>query len=239
MSVGNELRIAVVDDAEQERIRIMEEADAILSRESIPHSIELFPDGIKLLDAIRCGRTYDLLLLDVVMEEMDGLSLVAELRKREDHTAVVFISSNQELARKGYRVNASRYLLKPLDPEELEEALMHCYAQLKSQKEILLPTAQGQYRTSFLNIQFAEAFDRGTRFVLSDEIVDTKLKFAEVEAMLPKVGFIRCHRAYIVNAAHTRRIRQYAFEMKSGAVVPISRPRYSEVNRQFVEYLSR
>lgn len=239
MSAGSELKIAIVDDTEQARIRIREETDAILSRESIPHSIALFSDGKNLLDAICCGRTYDLLLLDVIMEEMDGISLAAELRKREDHTAVVFISSNRELARKGYLVNASRYLLKPLDPVELEEALMHCYAQLKIQKEILLPTAQGQYRTSFQNIQFAEAFDRGTRFVLSDEIVETKLKFSEAEALLPKGGFIRCHRAYIVNAAHTRRIRQYAFEMKSGAVVPISRPRYSEVNRQFVEYLSK
>ena len=84
MSVGNELRIAVVDDAEQERIRIMEEADAILSCESIPHSIELFPDGKKLLDAIRCSRNYNLLLLDVMMEEMDGISLAAELRKEDE-----------------------------------------------------------------------------------------------------------------------------------------------------------
>lgn len=239
MPVDSELRIAVVDDAEQARIHIMEETDAILCREGIPHSIALFPDGKKLLDAIRCGENYNLLLLDVMMGEMDGISLAAELRKREDRTAIVFISSNQELARKGYRVDASRYLLKPIDRDELEEALMYCYDKWRVQKEILLPTAQGQYRTSFQNIQFAEAFDRGTRFVLTDEIVETKLKFAEAEALLPKTGFIRCHRAYIVNAAHTRRIRQYSFEMKSGAVVPISRPRYSEVNRQFVEYLSK
>ena len=81
-----------------------------------------------------------------------------------------------------------------------------------------------------------EAFDRGTRFVLTDETVETKLKFSEVEAMLPKASFLLCHRAYIVNLAQTKRINQYEFLMKSGVTVPISRLRYNEINRQFVSF---
>ena len=71
---------------------------------------------------------------------------------------------------------------------------------------------------------------------MTDEAVETKLKFSEVEAMLPQASFLLCHRAYIVNFAQTKRISQYEFLMKSGATVPISRLRYHEINRQFVYF---
>ena len=106
------------------------------------------------------------------MDDMDGMALAKALRNQGDHTMIVFISISQEMARRGYQVEASRYLVKPLDREELKEALTYCYEKWQVKKEILLPTDKGQYRTSFPNIQFVEAFDRGTRFVLTDDTVE-------------------------------------------------------------------
>lgn len=236
MSIDNELRIAVVDDMEQDRVQITEETDAILDHAKIKHSIDTYADAAALLDAIRSGKKYTLLLLDVLMDEMDGMALAAELRKQGNSTAIIFISVSQELACRGYRVDAARYLVKPLNHDELKEALLHCYEQWQNKKEILLQTNNGQHRTSFTDIQFVEAFERGTRFILSDETVETKLKFSEVEAMLPKSSFLQCHRAYIVNLAQTERISQYEFRMKSGKAVPISRLRYNETSREFMNF---
>ena len=66
----------------------------------------------------------------------------------------------------------------------------------------------------------------------------TKLKFSEVGALLPKSVFIHCHRAYIVNLSHIKHIRPYEFELKSGAAVPIGKPRYSEISKQFFSYIT-
>lgn len=241
MSVDNELRIAVVDDMEQDRVLIAAETDAVLRSAKITHSIDCYADAGALLGAIRSGKKYTLLLLDVLMDEMDemdGMALAKELRDRGNNTAIIFISISQEMACRGYRVDAARYLVKPLDREELKEALLHCYDQWQDKKEILLPTFHGQHRTSFTDIQYVEAYDRGTRFFLTNETVETKLKFSETEALLPKATFLMCHRAYIVNLALTKNIRQYEFIMKSGTVVPISRYRYNEVNRQFVDFVT-
>ena len=236
MFIDNELQIAVVDDMERDRVQITEETDVILDHANICHSIDCYEDGKALLNAIRNGKKYNLLLLDVLMDEMDGMALAAQLRKDGNSTAIIFISISQEMACRGYKVDAARYLVKPLNHGELKEALLHCYEQWQDKKEILLPTNNGQHRTSFTDIQFVEAFDRGTRFILSDETVETRLKFSEVEAMLPKSSFIQCHRAYIVNLAQTKRISQYEFRMKSGKVVPISRLRYNEISREFMNF---
>ena len=238
VSDDTELKIAVVDDLEADRVQIVDLTNDILSNAGIPHNISCYTDGKSLLDDIRSGEQYNLLLLDVLMEEMDGMELAKALRDQGNHTMIIFISISQEMVRRGYLVEASRYLVKPLDREELKEALMHCHGKWQAKKEILLPTFQGQYRTSFPDIQFVEAFDRGTRFVLTDKTVETKLKFSEVEAMLPKSTFVLCHRAYIVNFAQAKHIRQHEFTMSGGAVVPISRLRYNEVSRKFVEYFT-
>ena len=237
MPTSNELRIAVVDDIEKDRFQIAEQTRDILVHAKISHSISGYGDARSLLDDIHSGKKYDLLLLDVLMDDIDGMALAKALRNQGDRTMIVFISISQEMARLGYQVEASRYLVKPLDKEELKESLMYCIDKL-TKKEILLPTEKGQYRTSFQNIQFVEAFDRGTRFVLTDDTVETKLKFSEVEAMLPKSTFILCHRAYIVNLALTKHISQYEFVMKNGAVIPISRLRYNEIYRKFVDRLT-
>ena len=236
--IDNELRIAVVDDIESDRVQIMMQTKDILKHANISHSMDCYEDGKALLDEIQSGRKYDLLLLDVLMDKMDGMTLAAELRKNGSNTAIIFISISQEMARRGYRVDACRYLVKPLDREELKEALTYCYEKRRDKKEILLPTDNGQHKTSFMDIQFVEAFDRGTRFVLTDDIVETRLKFSEVEAMLPKSTFILCHRAYIVNLALTKHISRYEFTMKSGVAVPISRLRYNETFRKFVDCLT-
>ena len=238
MATGIELDIAVVDDIEQDRVQIMEQTRNILCHANVPHTVSSYADGKALLADIRSGKKYNLLLLDVLMDEMDGMALAKALRDQGDSTMIIFISISQEMARRGYQVEAARYLVKPLEHEELKEAVTYCYEKWQAKKEILLPTEKGQYRTSFPNIQFVEAFDRGTRFVLTDDTVETKLKFSEVEAMLPKSTFILCHRAYIVNLALTKHISQYEFVMKNGAVVPISRLRYNEIYRMFVDRLT-
>ena len=238
MSMDNELRIAVVDDLEQDRVQVVEATDAVLDFAKIPHSIDRYADAKALLSAIRSGGKYMLLILDVLMDEMDGMALAKELRDQGNNTAIIFVSTSQEMARRGYQVNAARYLIKPVDREELKEALLYCHEQWQNKKEILLPTINGQHRTSFMDIQYVEAYDRGTRFFLTNETVETKLKFSETEALLPKSTFILCHWAYIVNLALTKNIRQYEFIMKSGAAVPISRYRYNDVNQAFVDFVT-
>lgn len=237
MQRSAELKIAIVDDSARDRAHIAELTVDILRRSDIRHSVSGYADGRGLLDAIGGGAAYDLLLLDVLMDDMDGMALAKALREQGDRTQIIFISVSEEMCRRGYLVEAARYLMKPVQREELREALLHCCDML-TKKEILLPTDKGQYRTSLADIQYAEAFERGTRFVLTDGSVDTKLKFSEVETLLRRPMFAVCHRAYVVNLALAKYITQYEFRMQSGAVVPISRHRYSEVSRQFVNYVT-
>ena len=234
----NGFRIAVCDDDKADLALIGKMTDEILRREARDCHISCYENAQSLLVAINGGERYDILLLDVLMGPMDGMALVAVLRRMGNDAAIIFISCDREMALQGYEVSAARYLAKPLDAGKLKEALSFCIRARQDKREILLSAEKGTYRISSADIQCVEAYDRGTRFYLMDEVFETRQKLSDVEDILPHAFFIRCHRSYLVNLACVRRIRTFEFELQSGALIPISKHRYSVVNKQFVDYVA-
>ena len=122
-----QLHIALCDDEAWDRQQIAELVNQTMLEEDLPCRITSYESGADLLSAIQHGAQFQILLLDVMMEGLDGMALAAALREKGDHTAIIFISSNLEMALRGYEVEALRYLAKPVDRERLREALMFCY----------------------------------------------------------------------------------------------------------------
>lgn len=235
---GAKYHIAVCDDTATDRACITQMTREIMSHHGISCDIAVFDSGSELLTAIQKGSVFDILLLDVIMDKIDGLALAAELRKQGQRSAIVFISSNRELAMYGYEVSAVRYLAKPVDADKLSEALQCCFSRMQAKKEILLPTEHGYNRISISDIQFVDAFDRGSRFFMTDHVLITRMKLSEAQSILPASLFLPCHRAFIVNLSQVATIRKYDFVMASGKLVPISRDRYPEIYKTFVHYIN-
>ena len=232
-----QLHIAVCDDEALERQRIADLVNQIMPEEGLSCRVTSYESGADLLSAIQHGGRFQILLLDVMMEGLDGMALAAALREKGDHTAIIFISSNLEMALRGYEVEAARYLAKPVDRERLREALMFCYRTRLAQKEILLPTASGQSRILPSDLIYAETWERGVRLILKDGREETGLKISELAAMLPERQFVFCHRTILVNLAFIQSIRYCELELKSGATLPISKYRQTEIRKQLMRYL--
>ena len=232
------MKIAVCDDAAADLEQIIGMTERYFSDVGIPCLISGFDNTEALIRSISMGEQYQLLLLDVMMDKMDGMELARWLRRTGCPADIVFISVNREMALSGYEVDAVRYLAKPLDTDKFTEAMDCCCRLWADKKEILLPTDQGSYRISAMDIRYAEAFDRGTRLVLGNETVESRLKFSEVKRILPEKSFIACHRAYIVNLSWVKCIRPYEFVLKNGGCVAIAKGRYPEIRKKFMDYIA-
>lgn len=229
--------IAVCDDEPLDRAEAVRLTQDILEEESISCQVSAFAGGYELLEAVQDGTQFDMLLLDVVMEGMDGMELATALRERENRVAIVFISSNRDMALRGYEVSAARYLAKPLDSERLHEALMFCYESWFEQREILLPAARGESRIQPADIIYAETWDRGVRLTLRGGQADAGVKISDLAAMLPQRQFVLCHRTVLVNLAYVQSIRYCELELKSGKVLPVSKYRQAEIRRRLMRFL--
>ena len=232
------LRLAICDDEPMDCALVAQMSREILGAEGVEAELSAYPSAAELLRAIRAGRAFHIFLLDVMMEGMDGMELAAALRAGHEDAAIIFISSNREMALRGYEVAAARYLAKPVEREKLREALLYCAASREKKRPLALPTASGgQSRVDPSAIVYVEAWERGVRLDLGAEKLEAKIPISQLAAMLPEGQFAYCHRTLLVNLACVRHVRYCELELKNGERLPISKYRLAQFKSEFLKYL--
>lgn len=237
--VAAQLHLAICDDEPASCGQVAQLSGEILRQEGLEAEIDCFETGQALLEAMEEGASFSILLLDVMMEGKDGMTLASILRQQGRTQPIVFISSNREMALRGYEVGAARYLAKPLDAQKLREALLYCWQQLDTGRELLLPTIDGHHRIKLGALLYAETYGRGVRIVLEDRQLESRMKISELAAMLPGSQYTFCHRTILVNLDFVTSIRYCELELKDGTRLPISKYRLSEVRSQLLRHLGR
>lgn len=232
-----DISIAICDDEPNDLDALETRTKELLEAEKIPGGVSGFRDALSLLTSIENGEKFDILFLDVMMEGLNGIDLAASLRGLGSDAAIVFISTNREMALLGYEVSAVRYLAKPVQREKLREALLYCCRKRLARKEILLPTPDGQHRIPVSDLIYIEPWERGTRLILVDGECKASAKISELERLLPKDRFMFCHRTLLVNLAFVQSIRYCELTLKNGQTLPVSRYRQAQVKESLLRYL--
>lgn len=222
----SQIHIAICDDEPLDRQNTAELTGQLLTAENVNHAISQYASGTDLLAAIKNGARFQLLLLGVMMDTLDGMELAATLWDMGNDTSIVFISSNREMAMQGYEVEAVRYLSKPLEPERLREALRFCLRKSYEKKTLVLPTRRGQRSVSYSHIVSGEAVNRASKLVLPDRTTEEiTMKFSQLAVLLPGRQFVLCHRSYFVNLEYVSYLRSREMELSTSAVLPVSKYR--------------
>ena len=232
------MRIAICDD---DRVSIDEaktKIDKWLELSAIASQILLFDNGSDLI--AECGRQpIDIIFLDIVMPLLNGIDTAEEIREFDDKTKIIFLTSFEEFAIASYKVEASDYLLKPLNYDELSKTLYKVTQELqKSQSSIVVHTADG-FRKVYLNeIEFAEASHKGTIFSLISgatlKSVDPLYYFEQ--QLTVEAGFFKCHRSYIVNLLNIDTFIQREVITKTGYRVPIARTAQKDFKEAYISF---
>ena len=229
--------IAICDNSVHDLDKIVQMTQVFFQQKQINYNIHTYTKSLDLLSAIEQNMEFHLLLLDVMMEHLNGIELAARLRKMDKDMSIVFISGNREMAMQGYEVAASRYLAKPVNDEKFFEALAFCYQNYLQSCNILFPTSKGIRSISPTEILYAEAGNRGITIFLQNEQLQTNMRMFELEEILSHQSFFLCHRAFLVNFAHVKYIRCYEIELENGELVPVSKHRYAEAKQKLLQYL--
>lgn len=237
MTRHNTYRIAICDDEPQDLGFINEKVREILYIENIKNDIFCYDSGKELIDVMKNGKNFDLILLDVIMPKQDGIELAAYLRDNAFDNSIVFISSNREMALRGYEVSAMRYLSKPIDTERLREALLYCFN--NKQKGEIVVSAKGEtHRIPISEIKYIETYGRGCKIVLTKETIITPMLISEFEEVISDRYFIRCHQGFIVNFRFVQKLASADFVLSDNEKVPVSKHRMKCVRQRFLDYLS-
>lgn len=190
----------------------------------------------------------DLLFLDVEMPVMSGFDLLAAFP--EINCNVIFTTAHNQYAIRAIRYNALDYLLKPIDPVELKEAIVRFQNQQNKQsvygkqlsnflsnkeKNLAITTYEGIVFLEVDKIIRCEADLNYTRFILTDNktFISSKTLKEYDELLCVQDNFLRVHRSHLVNMDYVLKIKKEGMLiLKDNSSVPVSRRRKEEVVRR-------
>ena len=217
------MRIAVCDDEEKFRTQAKEMIDKLAG--SLDVVVDAYSDGNQLLAAFD-KKPYDVLLLDIEMPVMDGITLAKKLRERSDSIYIVFLTGHVEYALEGYEVNALRYLTKPVQEEKLREVLRFVMDQNTSKKQLMIKEDGEELLLNIADIIYFEAQNQYVMIYTEDGEHLIRYNIGDFEEQLKKDGFFRTHRGYLVSLAKVKKLvkNEVIMEGPDGDIsVPVSR----------------
>lgn len=215
------LRIAICDDDNNDLQITKTMTLNLLESLSIDLILEEFKYGSELLKSI---ISFDLILLDIKMENMNGIDIAKQLRNRNDRAKIIFISNSTDYLQLGYSVHAERYLLKPLDKYEFNYELTSILMDKLIDNKYILDKRIGFTKLYLKDILYIEFHDRKTIVHKnSKEVLSTMISIKEWMYLLNKYKFSQNHKAYIVNLKGIKQIKNSSIILKNNEELPLSR----------------
>ena len=201
------------------------------------HSVVLrsFSSAESFLFSYEDENDYDILLLDVEMGAMDGVSLAKDIRKKNKTVQIVFITGYSEYISEGYEVAALHYLMKPVKPEKLFEVLNRATEKLEKNERILTLSLSGEMvRIPLHEIAYIDV--NGNYITLhGKEDYTVKKTLGDIQKELDE-RFFKVGRSCVVNLNMVQRVTKTDCYLSNGSSLPLPRGAYESLNRAIISF---
>ncbi|MGN0405372.1 MAG: LytR/AlgR family response regulator transcription factor [Bariatricus sp.] len=176
---------------------------------------------------------YDILLLDIEMGEMDGITMAKELRQDNDTIQIIFITGYSDYISEGYEVDALHYLMKPVKENKLCLVLDRAVEKLSKNERVLNFEISGEMvRIPVYQIRYAEVASNYVT-IHTLETFTIKMTLGDLEKELDD-RFYRVGRSVIVNLTRISRVTKKDIILNDGTLIPLPRGAYEGVNRAII-----
>ncbi len=215
--------IGICDDENCMREQVAMVCKEVVEKYNTDIQIETFSDGKQVIE-----EEFDILILDIEMEGVDGISVKNIFQNRKKDTIIIFVTSHDEMMSQAFGVNVIGFVTK-------------CY--LKSQLPVMLNSAIKRVMNT-VNIDGIDS--RKICYIEAEHVynilhledgseMSVRRTSAQLEMALTSVGFIRIHRTYVINMAYVEHIRDKTIVV-NGCELPVSSRLKSGFKKEYSKY---
>lgn len=231
--------IAICEDDKEAAEDLAARCKAIFDAWQVETAVECFASADALLACLVADFSrFDLFLLDIQMQGTNGLDLAQWLYDNGVHDRVIFITGHAEYALAGYNAHPLHYLLKPVENAALAETLNLAWS-LHGPQSLILQRGRKMVALPLAEIRYVESQGHHINVHLGTESRLFTFTMQEIEKLLPRARFARCHKSYLVNLDWVAEVDKISVHLRDGERLPLSRSFYLDFQTAFVSYLNR
>ena len=226
-------KIAVCDDSNADASFVAELLSRWAKDRSVAATVHLFASAESFLFRYAEDKDWDILLLDIEMGAMDGVTMAKRVRQENEAVQIVFITGYSDYIAEGYEVAALHYLMKPVNQDKLFAVLDRALEKRKQEERCLNLEAYGEMvRIPFYEIRY---LDVSANYVTVHAKADYTVKrtLGDFEKELDD-RFCRVGRSMILNLKCIQRVTKKEVRLSDGMVLPLPRGAYEPLNRAII-----
>jgi DNA-binding LytR/AlgR family response regulator len=231
------IKIALVDDQQEELDNLCAHFRSLQKTVREELEIHTFSSGAAFLAAY--DSSFDLVCLDIDLgETADGMAVARELRRRDKHVILLFITNMAQMAVQGYEVRALDFVVKPVNyysfAIKLQSAIQ--IAARRKTKRLVVTTANGLERFSTDELYYAETNGHYLCYHTTRGEFRQKGSMKDLQEKLESLPFRLCSQSYLVNLNHVSAVNRDDVQV-GGVWLKMSRPKKKAFLSALTNYL--
>lgn len=235
MTPEKQLHLGICDDEQAERDALT----TLLDKSGFHITYDLYCNAEDFLENYRFGR-YDLLIMDIYMEDMTGVEAAKKVRTVDETLPLAFATTSLDHTLDSYRLNALKYLEKPITQQQMTELLQMALLYKENQPKLSVMYNRKPWVINFSDILFLEQKVSKTHIYLLDgRVLKINYRLTQLVDQFDPIQFIAPHKSYIVNLAYVKTFDEEfsTFQMVNDVNVHIRRGSQKYAKESFENYL--
>lgn len=232
------MNIAMIDDVKQDLNTLASAVKDYYDSRQLTVQLYTFSSAAAFWEDYTPGK-YDLVFLDIYMEQDNGMNVALSLRQKGDSCALIFVTSSDAFAVASYDVQATYYLLKPLDQAKLSRVLDS--VQIKGAQDaryIEVICDRTPVRVPVKTILYADTFHNAVQLHTDAGVLRTYLTFQKFEELIQDLPcFLTCYRGCLVNMDRIHKALEEGFLLDNQEIVQIRKRGANAIKKEYLNYL--
>lgn len=230
------IRVAVVDDDLIIKKKIKSYIRDYEKRSKSKLKVTTFDDAAQLVRGYK--PIYDIIFMDIEMEELDGMTAAEEIRKIDKEVIIIFVTNMAGFAIKGYKVDAFSYIVKPIMYVDFAKQLKRAIARIENRRNTFMIVTYNSemLRVDISKISYMESLEHKVIIHIEDDNLIIYSSLKKLELQVKENYFARCNSCYLVNLNHVERVEKDNV-IVAGESLKMSRSRKKAFMNALTEYI--
>lgn len=233
------MKIAICEDKQQDYDTLLSMIINFLDEHNMKADISSFTCGEDFINA-HIHNSYDIVFMDIYLPGINGIETIAKIREK-DPVQFVFTTTSNEYAIEAFNLNAAHYILKPITPNAISEAMARCLSRKgnKYSEQLDIKTNCGVVSIPIENIVYIEVLNKICCIYTEKSCYQTYSSLNEMFEMLSDNIFMKAQRSFIVNMNFIELFYFDHIVLANGKDIVLSRSNRTELKNQYQQFLFR